>query len=63
MDSIDRIPTGPGLPAAPVRRLWEPPAVVELPRLVKLTLQTGGAGGGVGGGIGGGGGPGGGFEF
>jgi len=40
------------------KRPWQAPTVDELPRLVKLTLQTGGA---LGPGVGGGGGAGGGF--
>ena len=46
------------------KRAWQAPAVTPLPRLVKLTLQTGGAGAGgaVGGAVGGTGGTGG-FGF
>ena len=50
------------VPAIAAKRPWQAPALTQLPRLVKLTLQTGGAGGGVGGGVGGTGGTGG-FGF
>jgi hypothetical protein len=54
-ESVGR-PEDAGLPA---KRAWQAPALTPLPRLVKLTLQTGGA---VGGGVGGTGGTGG-FGF
>lgn len=39
-------PTPAAEPQAAVRRAWARPELSALPRLVKLTLQTGGAGGG-----------------
>lgn len=42
----------PGNPQATARRAWDTPQVVDLPRLIKLTLQTGPSipgGGGTGG--------------
>ena len=45
--SPDRPTPAPAAAGAPRRLPWSRPELAELPRLVKLTLQTGGAGGGA----------------
>ncbi|HKG95187.1 MAG TPA: hypothetical protein VKA84_24935 [Gemmatimonadaceae bacterium] len=46
--SPDRPQAPAGASTGDGRRGWSAPELAELPRLVKLTLQTGGAGGGAG---------------